>query len=300
MEFQPLTQAHAAIAKAEASARPFVTKANTEYTESTRPDAPVASAPVQAGRLSSLMKSLASAESAVNDGIKARKELIAGVEQLLETHRSKLAEEETTALDLGRRRTETDVKRKEVEDTIFRRVNAEEAANGNPAAHAPSDAHSATAGSTAALNGGPDGSPEVEGFTPPPDHGDLEANAEFTLAAQPETDVAGVEVQGVQTDTFLADPTPEQQPIHNEPPPSFEPPPAMQNGGLPPGVTAEFLNSLNIPGMRPVSDSPPNGTSLDPRKRRKMSHKQDDLDEQMFAMGDGIGLDADVTANLGA
>ena len=236
------------------------------------------------------MKSLASAESAVNDGIKARKELISGLEQLLETHRSKLADEETTATDLGRRRSETDAKRKEVEDTIFRRVTAEEAAQSGPAVDED-------------LNGSGEhdrtGTPEVEGFTPPPEPaGGNAVEAELIPEALPvDTE------EGLEADTFLADPIQEQPPNHNEPPPSYEPPPALQieSNGLPAGVTAEFLNSLNIPGMRPVSDSPPNaGSTADPRKRRKTSHKKDDIEDQLFALGNGIGLDADVGSDLAA
>ncbi|TKX27173.1 RNA polymerase II-binding domain-containing protein 1 [Elsinoe australis] len=290
-ELQPLVQTHGTLAKAETSAKPLVEKANNDYAEQNKPDAPVPSAPVQAGRLSSLMKSLATAEAAVSDSINARKQLVAGLEKLLHTHNSKLAEEETTKTQLTQRRTESETKRKEVEDVIFRRVSAEDAANGT--------ADGAQAGQSDDTSApGPDMSPEVEAFTPPPP--DVE---EFT---PPPTDNGR---DALEVGTYAADPV-QELPPKEEQPPAFEPPPVLQtessngqNGLTPvtqyPAPGADLLSSLSLPGVARPSSAVNGGTS-DPRKRRKMSHKEPDLDEQMFGSGDGIGLDEDIAASLGA
>lgn len=297
-ELQPVAQQHAALSKAETTARPLVNKANTDYADQTNPDAAVPSAPVQAGRLSSLMKSLASAESAVNDSIKAREELIGGLEKVLEVHRRKLAEEATTASGLSMRRTSIEAKRKEVEDVIFRRVNAEDVSS-----LIPSSANGAAGEVSTAQNGNGGGSPEMEGFTPPPP--DVET---FTPTGSPKPEPDGYGEDTLEASTYAADPIQEQAPSHDEPPPAFEPPPALKNDlpnhqnqfGNPAAPGFDLLNSLTLPHVRPAADSPTNGSPLDPRKRRKMSHKPIDFDEQLFASGEGVGLDEDVAAHLGA
>ncbi|GAM82732.1 hypothetical protein ANO11243_007180 [Dothideomycetidae sp. 11243] len=280
-ELQPLTQNHGALTKAETSCKSLVDKANADFAEQNKPDAPISSAPVQAGRLSSLMKSLATAEAAVNDSIKARTQLIQGLERLLETHKGKLASDETTRTVFAERRAETETKRKEVEDLIFRRVSAEDEAGGKDVNTSAEVIHD--------TNGHEhDGSPEVESFTPPPP--DME---QLSPAGEP----AGADT--LEVDTYAADPI-QELPPREELPPSMEPPPALKNGALPlPG--ADLLSSLSFPGsVRPASAFDGPDKDSDPRKRRKMSHKEPDLDEQMYGAGAEIGLDDDVAANIGA
>lgn len=303
-ELQSLTTHHAALSKAETLARPIINKANTDYAEQMDPAAVVPSAPVQAGRLSSLMKSLASAESAVNDSIKTRQELIGGLEKLLETHRGKLMEEETTKDDLATRRAGIESKRKDVEDIIFRRVSAEDLAT---ASQRKRDSDVGT-GDGAGTNGNGSRSPEMEGFTPPPpDVESFTPSASPNIAPQTQTEAAGQAMDPLEVDTYAADPIQEQEPIREEPPPAFEPPPALQSlpsnghgsGNAFAGPGMDLLSTLSLPTVRSAVGSP-DGSALDPRKRRKMSHKQADLDEQLFASGEGIGLDDDIAAQLGA
>ncbi|KAF4548300.1 RNA polymerase II-binding domain-containing protein [Elsinoe fawcettii] len=287
-ELQPLVKSHGEVTKAETPVKALVDKANVDYAEQNNPDAPVLTAPVQAGKLGSLMKSLANAEAAVADSIKARKQLIEGLEKLLQTHTGKLAEEETTRTEVANRRAESEKKRKEVEDIILRGFSAEDTANGTT--QVGQDA----AGLEGATSG-PDASPEVEAFTPPPE---MEA---FT---PPATNNGADELE---VSTYAADPI-QELPPKEEAPPAFEPPPVLQmqssNGQAgaqqpPPGPGADLLGSLSLPGVvRPSSAV--NGNASDPRKRRKMSHKEPDPDEQLFGSGEGIGLDADVAADLGA
>ena len=135
----------------------MTTTANTEYAKMTDPGNPVPTPPVHAARLSSLLKTLASAEGAVNDSMKARGELIAGLEKLLESNRTKLIGDQAVAMDLSDRRAKTEAKKKEVEDGIMRGLSAD-------SFNAPLPGHSN--GDTAAVSDGR--SPEMESFTPPP------------------------------------------------------------------------------------------------------------------------------------
>lgn len=293
-ELQSVTQHHSTLSRLETTARPLVTKANTEYAEQTNPDAFVPSPPVQAGRISSLVKSLASAESAVNDSIKARKELIAGLERVLESHRGKLTEDETTQADLSTRKSAMEVKRKEVEDVIFRRVSAEDAAAGTPDGEATpaNGVNGGTAGS---------GSPEIEGFTPPPP--DVE---QFTPTASPKLEPQQEPQPGedrLENDTYAADLIQEVEPDRDEPTPAFEPPPALENNtssGFTDPVAPGMDLMSTLSALQNATRPSPDAGTLDPRKRRKMSHKSSDMDDQLFASGNGIGLDEDIAAQLGA
>jgi regulator of Ty1 transposition protein 103 len=91
-ELEAVAATQAKLSKSEASAKPDVERADAEYTKMTDPDAPVPTAPVHAAKLSALMKTLASAQGAVEASIQARKELIVGLEKLLESNRAKLAD----------------------------------------------------------------------------------------------------------------------------------------------------------------------------------------------------------------
>jgi len=111
--------------------------------------------------LNGLLKSLANAEGAVAESIKARKLLIEGLEKILDTNRTALASEETQLSELSNRRIEIDTKKKEVEDSIMRGF----ATNSNPGTPvgegSPGTQHSPlTPGAEADR-------PEVEALTPP-------------------------------------------------------------------------------------------------------------------------------------
>lgn len=288
-ELQSLAQPHAALSRSESAAQPLIKTANTEYLKLTDPNTPVPSPPVHAARLSSLLKNLASAEGAVNDSIKARNELIAGLEKLLESNRAKLADDQQTHSDLASRRTTIEARKKDVEDGIMRGLSADASAAAVSSASASNDparpAHDSH------------GSPEVESFTPPPP--DVE---NFTPTGSPEpaypADDNAYEQDFLESNTFAADSMQEQEPKHTEPVPSLEPPPVLQTNAPAMSEGANLLlNSL----ARPASNSPAaNGAPTDPRlKRRKMNHNPD-MDEDLFGKGEGVGLDKDVAAMLGA
>ncbi|RJE25496.1 hypothetical protein PHISCL_02179 [Aspergillus sclerotialis] len=153
-ELQPLVPLQVALSKASMASGASTTGANAEYEKMKDPNTPVPTPPVHAARLSQLLKALANAESSVSEVIKSRRALIDGLEKLLETNRSALSKEESLATQLIERKTETETKKREVEDSIMRGLSAENSS------------------STAQGNSGSEQEaavrPEVEALTPPP------------------------------------------------------------------------------------------------------------------------------------
>lgn len=131
-----------------------VTAANTEYDKMHDPNTPLPTPPVHAARLSQLLKSLANAESSVSEIIKSRQALINGLEKLLDTNRSALAKEQSLVAQLSERKSETEAKKREVEDGIMRGLSADS----SPVAHNGD----ASAGESEPHR------PEIEALTPPP------------------------------------------------------------------------------------------------------------------------------------
>ncbi|KAL8706118.1 MAG: hypothetical protein Q9201_000820 [Fulgogasparrea decipioides] len=119
-ELQPLIPLQIAVSKATATTNPAISTANTEYDKLTDPEKPVPSPPVHAARLSALLKSLSSAESAVAESIKTRESLIDGLEKLLATTRSALDDEKAQLTTTQDRRKKIERKKTEVEDAIMR------------------------------------------------------------------------------------------------------------------------------------------------------------------------------------
>jgi regulator of Ty1 transposition protein 103 len=264
-ELESVSKSQTALTKAETSARGVVATANTEYSKLNDPNTPLPSPPVHAAKLASLMKTLASAHSAVESSIKARTELIAGLEQLLQKNRSSLATEQATATDVSDRLTTTESRKREVEDGIMRGLsNPTTPLNQSPGAAAGDLSSNGTLGNEPTA---PDYEeftppPEVESFTPP---GDANENGRDSFAIG----------DNVPAEKLLANPTgaeviSEQPPNHDELPPSHEPLPALPNNA--PG--ADILSSLQMPQVRHASAEVP-AESADPRlKRRKLSHNQ--------------------------
>ena len=103
-----------------------------EYVKLTDPQTQAPAPPVHAARLSGLLKSLASAEGAVAESIKARRALIEGLEKTLEMNRIGLRTEETEASDLADRKTTIEAKKREVEDGIMRGLADDAPASNHP------------------------------------------------------------------------------------------------------------------------------------------------------------------------
>ena len=265
-ELESISKSQTALTKAETSARGVVATANTEHSKLNDPNTPLPSPPVHAAKLASLMKTLASAHSAVESSIKARTELIAGLEQLLQKNRSSLATDQATATDLSNRLTTTESRKREVEDGIMRGLsNPTTPSNQSPGAGAGDSS------SNGALGNEPT-APDYEEFTPPPEVESFTPPAGGANEDERDTFAIG---DNVPAEQLLANPTgaeviSEQQPTHDELPPSQEPPPALANNA--PG--ADILSSLQMPQARHASAEFP-AESADPRlKRRKLSHNQ--------------------------
>ncbi|KUJ07206.1 DUF618-domain-containing protein [Mollisia scopiformis] len=162
-ELVPLIAPQQDLSKLVLSTKTSVNAANQDYDKLTDPSSVSPSAPVHAARLNGLLKTLANAEGAVAESIKARKILIEGLEKILDTNRAALAAEEAQVAELSSRRNEIDNKKRDVEENIMRGF----ASNSNPgtpvgaAEGSPGTQHSPV---TPAPE--PD-RPEVEALTPP-------------------------------------------------------------------------------------------------------------------------------------
>ncbi|KAJ5792316.1 uncharacterized protein N7503_008294 [Penicillium pulvis] len=118
-EIQPLIPLQVALNKAAITSTTSAANADSEYSKMHDNKEPQPTPPVHAARLSQLLKSLANAESSVSEVIKSRRALIDGLEKLLANNRSELAKEETLVAQLSERKTQTDSKKREVEDAIM-------------------------------------------------------------------------------------------------------------------------------------------------------------------------------------
>lgn len=161
-ELESLGPLQIAVAKAKLTTAASTQAADVEYEKLNDADVALPSPPVHAARLSALMKNLANAESSVAESIKARKDLIAGLEKILEDNRQQLAKDEETYLNLSSRKTSTEAKKREVEDGIMRGMSA--SAENSPANASPSNGDRGPSESMAAEPERPD----YEALTPPP------------------------------------------------------------------------------------------------------------------------------------
>jgi regulator of Ty1 transposition protein 103 len=133
--------------------------ANKDYDKLTDPAVVTPTLPVHAARLNGLLKTLANAENAVIESIKARKLLIESLEKILNTNQTALVTEEEELARISSRKAEIDNKKRDVEDSIMRGLSN------------PSTPAGPTSGPTAnqpSLSPAPEpGRPEVEALTPP-------------------------------------------------------------------------------------------------------------------------------------
>jgi regulator of Ty1 transposition protein 103 len=128
--------------------------ANADYEKLADPSTTTAALPVQAARLSGLLKTLANAEGAVTQCIRARKDLIKELEKILAINREALDADEKQMMELSGRRTEIEQKRQAVEMAIIGGLSA-------ASDEQPLPGH--TSGNTVPE---PD-RPQVEALTPP-------------------------------------------------------------------------------------------------------------------------------------
>ena len=153
-EFTPLISAHQSVGKLSIPLKATVSAANQEYEKHTDPATAPPSAPVYAARLNGLLKTLANAESAVAECVKAREGLISGLEKLLEANRTALENDKNTAAQLSQRKQEVEEKKQQVEVAIIR-------------AFGPADGNGATADTDSGSPAPEPDRPEMEALTPP-------------------------------------------------------------------------------------------------------------------------------------
>lgn len=259
-----------AVSKAVATTTSAVPTADTEYDKLTDPNKPTPTPPVHAARLSALVKSLASAEGAVSESIKARRGLIEGLEKLIENNRSALATEEAQKETLTTRKNAMESKKREVEDGIMRGLSAES----TPAAHGSPLTNSSR------TNGNPSTPhedlerPHVEELTPPPPESLTPAGSPTTAS---KTDLeAEPEQLSIAADPRFASRTPSAAP------------PQL------PGAGADLLSSLSMPPVRHYAD-PSNTPGGGPSKKRKVDDDYPDFGAGEDALAD---LDEDVAELL--
>ena len=170
-ELTPLVAPAQSVSKLALSLKAKTTNAEQEYTKNTDPKQPTPSAPVYAARLNGLLKTLATAEGAVAECVKARTELIGALEKLLGTNKASLEAEEKQLAELAGRKSTIEQKKADVEMAIMRGLADQTPANrdGQSASPVPE----------------PD-RPEVEALTPPPIEDDADMyNAPGTDSFEP-------------------------------------------------------------------------------------------------------------------
>jgi regulator of Ty1 transposition protein 103 len=172
-ELAPIVASHQNVAKHTIPSKSSVHTANQDYDRVMDPAAPVPSAPVYAARLHGLLKMLASAENAVAESVKARKELLEALESLLVSNKETLSRDELQLNELRNRRQQVETKKSDVELAIMRGLNSAEATGPHPKLPSGSPAPE------------PD-RPEVEALTPPTMQDD--ADMPFDAPSPPDVD----------------------------------------------------------------------------------------------------------------
>ncbi|KAK4921826.1 hypothetical protein LTR49_010764 [Elasticomyces elasticus] len=167
-----VSKAMVAVHRGVAGVGGLVPTAENEVAKMTGPEYVVPTPPVHAARLSALMRSLASAQSAVETSISARKTLLSELEKLVATHRASLAADEGTVTRLASTRENIETMKRTVEDGIMRGLsNPPSPAVGTPAYGLPTTIPQTNGNGNTNTDAGSGGTaaPEVEAFTPPPE-----------------------------------------------------------------------------------------------------------------------------------
>ncbi|KAI5779690.1 RNA polymerase II-binding domain-containing protein [Geopyxis carbonaria] len=117
LELVPIMKTHKDLAEKASSVTISTGTANTEFqkqfdTENLPPP------PVYAARLSSLLKTLDTADHAIKGAIEARKAHIRNIERLLEQSRTALVKDENTAHDIQNKKSRTEQTKNDVENMI--------------------------------------------------------------------------------------------------------------------------------------------------------------------------------------
>jgi regulator of Ty1 transposition protein 103 len=252
--------------KLEALSKPAAVGAQTEWDRFIDPSVEPGSLAKQAGTLGGLLKTLANAEGAVAETLKARKSLIDGLEKILSKNKEDYAIEEDQLRQINTHKVDVEGKKRAVEESIM-------------------------AGLTGITNNGggtPDYDPprpDAEPLTPPP----VES---ITPIGTPKTGPVGF-VSTTGADVIAERPA--NTNADNAAPP-FEalPHAAVLMDGPGNIQTTSFESNGPLPGLGRQASPLEAGSA----KRRKMS-TVDVGDEFAGFAEEGFGVDADVEAMLG-
>ncbi|KAK2863673.1 hypothetical protein FQN49_004105 [Arthroderma sp. PD_2] len=273
-ELQPLAPLQVAASKASVSSNATFTTANIEYDKLNGDSAEIPTPPVYAARLSTLLKTLANAESSVSEVIKCRQSLIEGLEKVLDTNRAALAKEKSQVELVSSRRTEIENKKRDVEDAIMRGLSADDSSAPRGNGDSAWGEHEQSFGSEGLE------APAVEALTPPP----VEA-------------LTPVQSPKLNPSSGQEDHQPSTIPSHTK----------FSTAGASSETAAELENPSQMPSIdlnatlsslqaatNPSNDASPNELSS---KKRKVVHTHDSYPE--FEGGDAMAdLDADVAELL--
>jgi regulator of Ty1 transposition protein 103 len=151
-ELSSLAAPQQSVSKLLLSTKTAVGSANHDYDKLMGLSATPPSAPVYAARLNGLLKSLANAEGAVEQCVKARKTLVNELQKILDTNKAALAADEEQLEKLKQRKTEVDDKKRDVELAIMQGLSDTDSPGPNKAQDQPVPEPEM---------------PEVEALTPP-------------------------------------------------------------------------------------------------------------------------------------
>ncbi|KAI3318207.1 DUF618-domain-containing protein [Xylariaceae sp. AK1471] len=118
-ELAPLATPQQNVSKLLLSTKTAVKSANTDYDKLMGSGNTVPSAPVYAARLSGLLKTLAQAEGAVEQCVKARRELVGELQKLLDTNRNSLIADEDELENVMQKKIKVEEKKIEVENALM-------------------------------------------------------------------------------------------------------------------------------------------------------------------------------------
>ncbi|KAI0433382.1 RNA polymerase II-binding domain-containing protein [Xylaria sp. FL1042] len=152
-ELNPLVAPQQNVSKVALSTASVIKSANADYDGLMAPGSTVPSAPVYAARLSGLLKTLAQAEGAVEQSVKARRELVDQLQRLLDTNRNALIDDENELENVMQKKIKVEEEKEGVERAIMAGLPNDEP---YPTGNFQDDQPSAE----------PD-RPEVEALTPP-------------------------------------------------------------------------------------------------------------------------------------
>lgn len=281
-EIQPLVPLQISVSKAVASANSAAATADVEYDKLTDPSKTIPTPPVHAARLSALLKSLASAEGAVSESIKARRALLDGLEKIVDMNRSALTLEEAQHVEFSSRKGLIEAKKRDVEDGIMRGLSAESSPAATHATLTPDPKVHINGKATPQphdASSAPLERPHVEELTPPP----VES---LTPVGSPRPEATRAYSTTSSGSTLV---NTQQSPNHSHPAP-------VPIASLLPAVTpgSDLLSSLSMPPVRHYAGSPGAGNAY---KKRKLEPDFSGFGAGEDAMAD---LDDDVAELLRA